>query len=129
VPHGEVTAPANAGDGPPVAVLHPVGRSEPEAAVVATCDDHIPDARLIAVGQGHLRCRLGVIKTMRPGTAVEFGDELAGGGEHDRIKSDQSVQHPSGERILGGGGNVADVDAIMIEIEVERGRLAVAEGE
>jgi hypothetical protein len=25
--------------------------------------------------------------------------------------------------------NVADVDAIMIEIEVERGRLAVAEGE
>jgi len=36
---------------------------------------------------------------------------------------------PSGEGILGGFGNVADVDAIVIEIEVERRRLAFAEGE
>ena len=34
-----------------------------------------------------------------------------------------------GESILGSFGNVADVDAIVIKIEVERGRLAVAECE
>jgi hypothetical protein len=39
------------------------------------------------------------------------------------------VRKPSGEGILGGLGNVADVDAIVIEIEVERCRFAVAEGE
>jgi hypothetical protein len=34
VPDGEVTAPADAGDGPPVAVLDPVGGAESELAVV-----------------------------------------------------------------------------------------------
>ena len=80
VPDGEVTAPADAGDGPPVAVLDPVGGGESESAVVAAGDDHISDASLVPVGQRHLRCRRGVIKTMRPGTAVEFGDKLRGWG-------------------------------------------------
>ena len=35
VPDREVTAPADAGDGPAVAVLHPVGGGESESAVVA----------------------------------------------------------------------------------------------
>ena len=35
VPDRQVTAPADAGDGPSVAVLHPVGCGEPEPAVVA----------------------------------------------------------------------------------------------
>ena len=35
VPDGEVTVPADAGDGPAVAVLHPVGGGEAESAVVA----------------------------------------------------------------------------------------------
>ena len=91
--------------------------------------DDISDAGLIAVGQEHLGCRLGVIKTMRPGTAVEFGDKLAAGGEHDGVKAGRSIDDASGERILGGGGNVADVDSIVIEIEVERRRCAFAEGE
>ena len=34
VPDREVTVPADAGDGPPVAVLHPVGGAESESAVV-----------------------------------------------------------------------------------------------
>ena len=50
VPDREVTATADAGDGPPVAVLDPIGGGEAEAAVVAAGDDHISDARLIAVG-------------------------------------------------------------------------------
>jgi hypothetical protein len=70
-----------------------------------------------------------VIKTMRPGTAVEFGGQLAAGGEHDRVDPRRPIGNPSGERILGGSGNVADVDAIVIEIEVERRRVTFPEGE
>ena len=50
VPDREVTAPADAGDGPPVAVLDPVGGSGSESAVVAAGDDHISDTGLVAVG-------------------------------------------------------------------------------
>ena len=39
------------------------------------------------------------------------------------------VRKPSGEGILGGLGKVADVDAIVIEIEVECLWFAFAEGE
>ena len=78
---------ADAGDGPPVAVLDPVGGGESESAVVAAGDDHISDARLVPVGQTHLGRRRGVIKTMSTGATVEFGDKLAGGGEHDGVKS------------------------------------------
>jgi hypothetical protein len=70
VPDREVTAPADSGDGPAVAVFDPVGCSESESAVVAAGHDHISDAGPISVGQGHLGCRSGVIKTMRPGAAV-----------------------------------------------------------
>ena len=54
VPDREVTVPADAGDGPAVAVLDPVGRAEAESAVVAAGDDHISDTGPIAVGQTHL---------------------------------------------------------------------------
>jgi hypothetical protein len=70
-----------------------------------------------------------VIETIRAGTGVQFGDEVPGGGDHDRVEPGRSVEDPSGEGILGGLGNVADVDAIVIEIEVERCRLAFADGE
>jgi hypothetical protein len=44
---------------------------------------------------------------MLTGLSVEFGDELSGGGEHDRVESCHSVGDPSGEGILRGGGEVA----------------------
>ncbi len=62
----------------------------------------------------------GVIKAMRAGTAVEFGDQVAGGGEHDRVEPGRSVGNPSVERILGGGGEVADMNPTVIKVEVER---------
>src|SRR5829696_2113918 len=49
---GEVTAPADAGDDPPVAVFDPVGGGESESAVVAAGDDHVSDAGPVPVGQG-----------------------------------------------------------------------------
>src|SRR5215207_9741594 len=129
MPDGEVTAPADAGDGPPVAVFHPVRGCQPEPSVVSAGNDHISDTRLIAVAQTHLQRRGGVVEAIITGAAVEFGDKLAGGGEHDRIESSRSVRKPTSEGILGGFRDVADVDALMSEVEVERLRFAFAEGE
>ena len=66
-----------------------------------------------------------MIEAMRAGTAVQFGDEVPGGGDHDRVEPSRSVGNPSAERILGGGGEVADMDAAVIKVELERlrGRL------
>jgi len=58
-----------------------------ESAIVAAGDDHIPDTGLIAVAQTHLRRGCGVVEAMITGSTVELGDKLAGGGEHDRVKS------------------------------------------
>jgi hypothetical protein len=129
VPHGQVTLFADMGDGPAVAVFHPVVGSEAESTVVAAGDDHISDTGPVPVGQSHLGCRSGVIETMRPGTAVEFGDQVPGGGDHDRVEPSSSVGNPSAERILGRGGHLADMDPAVIKIEVECLWFAFSEGE
>src|SRR5215216_3267047 len=87
VPDREVTAPADAGDGPTVAVLHPVGGGESEPPVVAAGDDHIPDTGLVAVGQTHLGRGRGMVEAMITGASVQFGDQVPGGGELDGVKS------------------------------------------
>jgi hypothetical protein len=66
---------------------------------------------------------------MITGLSVEFGDNLSGGGEHDRVESCCSVGSPSCEGILRGGGEVADMNPPVVEIEVECLWVAVAEGE
>ena len=87
MPDGEVAFLVDAGDGPAVAVFNPVGGGEAESAVVAAGDDHISDAGLIAVGQPHRRIRHVPVEAMISGAPVEFGDQLAGGGEHDGVES------------------------------------------
>ena len=125
----QVAVSADFGDGPAVTVLDPVGGGQPEPSVVRAGDDHISDARRIAVGQPHLGRGWGVVEAMITGATVEFGDKLAGGGEHDRVEPSRSVGNPSRERILSGGGEVPDMNAAVIEIEVECLGVAVAEGE
>ena len=66
---------------------------------------------------------------MITGLSVEFGDKLSGGGEHDRVESGGPVGHPRGEGIVGGGGDVADMNAAVIKVEVECLRFAFTEGE
>ena len=110
---------ADCGDGPAVAVFDPVGGGEAESAVVAAGDDHISDTGPVPVGQRHLGCCRRVIETMRAGTAVEFGDEVPGGGDHDRVEPSRSIGNPSREGILRGGGEVADMNAAVIKVEVE----------
>src|SRR5687767_10107121 len=129
VPDGEVTAPADAGDGPPVAVFDPVGGGQAESAVVAAGDDHISDTGPVSIGQRHLRSGRRVIKTMRPGTAVEFGDQAPGGGEHDRVEPSRPIRNPSAERILSRGGYVTDMDPAVIKVELQPRRVALAESQ
>ena len=66
---------------------------------------------------------------MITGLSVEFVDKFSGGCDHDRVESGGSVEHPRGEGIVGGGGNVADMNAAVIKVEVEPRRMALAEGE
>ena len=66
---------------------------------------------------------------MTTGSAVEVGDEFAGGGEHDRVQPGGPVGNPRGEDIIGCLGEVADVHAAMIEVEPECARVTVAECE
>ncbi len=41
---------------------------------------------------------------MLAGAAVEFGDQLAGRGHHDRVNAGRLVEDPSGEGIVSGLG-------------------------
>src|SRR5215218_10354666 len=54
---------------------------------LARVTDHISDAGLVAVGQPHRRMRHILVEAVVSGLTVEFGDKLAGGGEHDGVES------------------------------------------
>ena len=113
------TVPTDSGDGPAVAVFDPVGGGEPEPAVVRASDDHISDARLIAVRQPHRRIRNVAVEAMGAGASVEVGDEAPGGGEQDRVEASRPVGSPSPERVFGGSGEVADMHATMVQVELQ----------
>ena len=85
----------------------------------------------VAVRQSHPRAGAGsrgsgVGEAVGLGAVVELGDELAGGGEHDRVQPVVAVVRPRGEHVLGGGGGVADVDPAAVEVEPERLGVPVA---
>jgi hypothetical protein len=82
-------------------------------------DDHVPDTRAVSVPDTHFLPDRYAVEAMLTGSAVELSDELAGGGEHDRVQSDGSVGNPSNKRILGGFGEVADMDPAVIKVEPE----------
>jgi hypothetical protein len=70
-----------------------------------------------------------VVEAMLTGAAVELSDEVAGGGEHDRVESDGSVGNPSRERILGDLCEITDMNTAMMEIEAECAEIAFPLGE
>jgi hypothetical protein len=129
VPDGEVTAAVDVGDGPAVAVLDPVGGGELEASIIGAGDDHVADTGPVSVPETHfLSCR-GTVATVLAGAAVQVGDQLAGGGEHDRVQSDGSVGNPGGEGILGDLGEITDMNPAVIEIEAECTGIFFPQGE
>jgi hypothetical protein len=128
VPYSQVGL-ADLDNGPSVAVFDPITGSEAQPPVVGSGDDHVSDTGPVSVGQCHLGGGRAVINTIRSGTAVEFGDQVPSRGDHDRVEPSRSVGNPSRERILRSSGEVADMNAAMIEVEVECFRFAFAERE
>ena len=119
-------------DGPAVAVLDPVGAGDPQPAVVAAGDDGVPDTGGAAVGEHAFPTPWGVgllVEAVLAGALVEFGDQLAGGGEHDRVEALVGVGTPRGEGVVGHGGQVTDVDALLVQVEAERAGVAVPQGQ
>ena len=116
VPHRQATAPADLEDGPPVAVLHPIGGGQAEGSVVGSGDDLFADAGRVAVGQHRHPNGLGLgrvwfcVEPVVAGALVELADQFAGGGEHDRIQAAAPVGLPGGEHLLGERGEVPDMD-------------------
>src|SRR5215210_7066549 len=66
---------------------------------------------------------------MVTGSSVQVGDEVPGGGDHDRVEPSRAVRNPSMERILSHGGHITDMDTTVIKVEAECLWFAVAEGE
>jgi len=56
-------------------------------------------------------------------------DAVRGLPDGDFTKKGGAVGNPSRERIVGGGGDVTDVNAAAIKVEVERVWFAFPEGE
>ena len=73
--------------------------------------------------------RVGVGEAVVAGALVELRDQLPGRGQHDRIESTAAVVLPGVEDGVEGGGGVADVDPLPVEVEAERFGSAVADGE
>ncbi len=68
-------------------------------------------------------------EAMLAGANVQLGDQVAGGGEHDAVPVGGPVGRPGGEQVLDGGGLVADMNAVLVEVVAERGRVTGADGE
>ena len=111
-------------------------RGGAEPPVVAAGDHHITGGGGVPVGQlrflavaGALR-RLGdggvVGESLVAGAAVEVGDDRTGGGDHQRVEPGCPVGVPGVEGVVGDGGEVADMDPSVVEVEAERGGLTVA---
>ena len=126
--HGQPAVAVDPVDGPAVAVLHPVGGAGAQPAVVAAGDDHVAGAGLVPVGQVDGCCRGAAADVFGAGALVELRGEFAGGGEHQRIQPGVPVGLPGGVQLVGGGGEVADVDPVVVEVEAERFRPALAQG-
>ncbi len=92
-------------------------------------DDHVADTRPVSVPQTHFLPGRVVAEAMITGSAVEVGDQLAGGGEHDRVESGRSILNPSGEGIFGDLGEITDMNPAVIEIELECAGIAFPQGE
>ena len=130
-------------DLPAVAVLDPVRGRRAEPAVVGAADDELTHTGPVPIAQrglGHRSwCNLGrfcdfslagePVQTFGAGALIELGDEVARGGEHDRVLTGGAVGAPGLEEVVGHRGEVADVNAVVVEVETERGRVALTQCE
>ena len=136
---GHVPAVVDLGEGPPVAVLHPVRGACAQLPVVGAGDEQIAVAGQVAVREPHHGRRRGrrrVVggggeagEAVGSGPLVEVADQVVGGGEHDGVQAGGAVDLPGREHRLRHGGEVADVDPALVEVEAERFGSSVAQCE
>jgi hypothetical protein len=62
---------------------------------------------------------------MNAGSPVQFRNQVAGGGKHDRIQSTTPVGSPGVEEVFGECGKVSDVDSLPVEVEAQSLRPSV----
>ena len=60
------------------------------------------------------------------GLLVQLADQVAGGGEHDRLTARATVATPGLEDFLGHGALVPDVDAPTVEVEAQGFMVSIA---
>ena len=83
----------------------------------------------VAVGQRTGRPGALPAKAVVAGALVEFADQLTGRRQHDGVQVLAAVGLPGVEDGVEGGGGVADVDALPVQVEAESFGSAVAQGE
>lgn len=129
VDHAEVPVGRDAGDGPAVAVADPVSARGAQPAVVQAGDDDVADRGIAAVGERHGARGVNAVVEVGLGAGVEFGDQRSGGGDHEGVGAGVAGGEPGVEDLVGAGAEVADVDAVVVEVEAERFGVAGAERE
>ena len=117
------------GDGPAVAVLDPVVGAEAQPAVVVAGDDGVADVARLPSAKAHLRAGVASGEAVGLGALVELGDQVAGGGEHERVEPRPRSSAQAVKTSCGDGGEVADVDPVVVEVEPERLGVPVAQGQ
>ena len=128
VPDVEAAVPCDAGDGPAVTVLDPVGAADAEATVVVAGQMTSPAEARLPSASVDLGGWDGAGEAVCAGAVVESCDEFAGGREHQALAAGR-LSAAQALRTWSRRCRVADVDAVVVEVEPEGGSVAGSQGE
>src|SRR5262249_29947718 len=120
VPGVEAAVHSDAGDGPAVAVLDPIGDAGAQATVVVSGQDDVADGGPVPVGQLDLGSGDGAAKASCAGGPVQSCDEIAGGRQHQALAAFRPFGLPGSQDLAEAGVHVSAVHAVVVEIEPER---------
>ena len=117
-------------DGVAVAVAHEVVAPDRDPAGVAAGADGVPNAGLQLIGQHH-GGRVGRVgiggQPVDAGAGIERVDHVVGGGQQDRVSACGQIGAPSLVGHVRGGFFGADMDAMVVDVEADPGRVGVVQ--
>ena len=90
-------------------------------------DVAVADRRSVGERDATFRRKLGSRQPSCLRAQVQLPDLFLGGRDEQRVEAGSTVGRPGGEGLIGGGRVVADVDAAVVEVVPESGRLAAAD--
>src|SRR6476659_536286 len=118
------------GDGVAVAVADEVGAPDRDPARVFSGADGVPDTGGQLVGQHHCAGARGVGvggEAVDAGAGVERADDVGGGGQQYGVCAGGQVGSPRVVGHVGGGVVGADMDAVVVDVEADAGRVGVVQ--